>query len=617
MVSRAGEVRILCYHDVVATDEEAERIPFAVSAPRLARHFGWFRARGWEVVSVDQVVASRNGGAPLPPRALVLSFDDGYRSHYERVFPLLKAFHYPALFAVVGSWMDLPEGSPVPYDNGTYRRGDFLAWDQLQEMAASPLVEIASHSFDYHRGLLANPQGNRIQAFIARQWDPGKALYETESERSQRMEDDLRASWQRLEKQLGRSPRCLVWPFGRYNNAAIEVARKVGFRVMFNLDSGANDQRTPLDHLRRTLIAGNPDEVGIEAELHPLPARPFRAMHVDLDYVYDTNPRQQERNLDVLVERVSRSGANAVFLQAFADPEGNGTARALYFPNRHLPMRADLFSRVAWQLHTRTGAAVYAWMPVLSFALPTTHPAAAHVVESSHPLPGAYRRLTPFSKEARQAIAEIYDDLASHCTFEGLLFHDDATFSRDEDESVLARAAWAQAKSGFKGDRSRFQEQALTEFTLELAKRVRAWQPELKTARNLYAAPVMDKNGPARFAQSMGGFLASYDRVALMAFPFMEGADKPLPWLEALVAKVRSAGPEALSRTVFELQTKDWRTGKAVESALLARQMEVLVKQGAIHLAFYPDDFPRQHPDLEAIAPWFSLRRTPGGVAGR
>ena len=45
----------------------------------------------------------------------------------------------------------------------------------------------------------------------------------------------------------------------------------------------------------------------------------------------------------------------------------DGVAEALYFPKRHLPMRADLFNRVAWQLMARAGVKVFAWMPVLAF----------------------------------------------------------------------------------------------------------------------------------------------------------------------------------------------------------------------------------------------------------
>jgi len=92
-------------------------------------------------------------------------------------------------------------------------------------------------------------------------------------------------------------------------------------------------------------------------------------IHVDLDYVYDDNPEQQKRNLDMLLDRVKEFTISTVYLQAFADPDGDGNVDALYFPNRHLPVRADLFNRVAWQLRTRAGVKVYAWMPVLAFDL--------------------------------------------------------------------------------------------------------------------------------------------------------------------------------------------------------------------------------------------------------
>lgn len=53
-------------------------------------------------------------------------------------------------------------------------------------------------------------------------------------------------------------------------------------------------------------------------------------------------------------------GITTVYLQAFADPAGDGLVKAVYFPNRWLPVKADIFSRIAWQLRTRANAAVYA-----------------------------------------------------------------------------------------------------------------------------------------------------------------------------------------------------------------------------------------------------------------
>ena len=64
-----------------------------------------------------------------------------------------------------------------------------------------------------------------------------------------------------------------------------------------------------------------------------------RVVHIDLDYVYDVDKKQQAKNLDKLIERIHNYGITTVYLQAFSDPDGNGVADALYFPNQYLPVR--------------------------------------------------------------------------------------------------------------------------------------------------------------------------------------------------------------------------------------------------------------------------------------
>lgn len=92
----------------------------------------------------------------------------------------------------------------------------------------------------------------------------------------------------------------------------------------------------------------------------------MRVMHVDLDYVYDKDPAQQKRNIDKLIQRVYDMRISHVFLQAYADPQGDGNIRELYFPNRWLPMRADLFNYISAVTNAGRGDGVCP-MPVLAF----------------------------------------------------------------------------------------------------------------------------------------------------------------------------------------------------------------------------------------------------------
>ena len=630
-----GAFVVLSFHDVreqVRASFETEPDESAVDVSALAGLFAWLRTNGWHAVSLEQVVAARSGGPSLPRKAVLLTFDDGFASAYTRVFPLLRQYRYPAVLALVTAWLEVPAGGKVRFGERDLPRERFLHWDHVREMADSGLVEIASHSHDLHHGVVGNPQGNLMPAAATHAWNGASRRYEDDAEWLQRVENDLRESARVLRERTGRAARAIAWPYGAWNLPLEAAARRAGFAVGFTLDEGSNDASVPLARLRRGYSTYDMDIAAYAAVLEehpPAVAQTLqRAMHVDLDYVYDPDPAQQERNLSLLLDRVLAVGPRSVFLQAFADPDGDGVADALYFPNRHLPVRADLFSRVAWQLRTRSQVQVYAWMPVLAFRLPPGAGSGAHAVQAADAarpgVPARYHRLSPFDAQARRVIEEIYDDLGRHATFAGVLFHDDATLAADEDVSAPALAAYRAAGLGdavneLRGDvaaRTRwatFKRRALTDFTLVLAERLRHWHPTLRTARNMYARPLLEPASSEWLAHDFGEFLAAYDYTAVMAMPYMEGAADADAWLADVARRVLST-PGGRERTIIELQARDWRSGRAVPDADLARQALGLKRLGIRHLAYYPDDFLAARPSLQTARAAVSVREN---LAGR
>jgi biofilm PGA synthesis lipoprotein PgaB len=622
--SRSPAFQVFCYHDV--RDDVVDEIdpdPLAMSTARLVQHFAWLREHGYRPVSVDDILAARDGRRKLPDNAVLLSFDDGYESFYSRVYPLLQAFRYPAVLALVGSWLEVPAGGEVSYGDEKYPRSHFLSADQIREMHASGLVEIASHSHDLHRGVPANPQGNQQPAAATRIYDAATGRYEDEATYAARLRADLDRNSRYLASITGERPRVMVWPYGAYSRIGARVAESLGMSVAFTLRDGIASSEA-LQAVPRHLIDGNAPLTDLVWTLqNRIDAPVQRVMHVDLDYLYDEDAAQQAMNLDTLLERVKSMQISTVYLQAFADPDGDGTADALYFANRHLPVRADLFNRVAWQLQTRAGIDVYAWMPVLAFDLKGRPSPEALRVQSE---PGddsaanAYRRLSPFNPEARQIIREIYADLAAHANFNGLLFHDDALLSDREDVNPSAREVYRRqwgipaTTAAIRADDAsarrwtELKTRYLIEFTQELAGVVREMRPDIRTARNLYAGVVMDPAQEAWFAQSLPAFAAAYDYVALMAMPHMEGVADPRDWLQRLVGRV---DPASRTKTVFELQARDWRTGEPVTSDELAGQMRLLGDAGARHFGYYPDDFVSGAPDLGKVFPVMSLSSYP------
>ncbi|RDZ29669.1 poly-beta-1,6-N-acetyl-D-glucosamine N-deacetylase PgaB [Lysobacter silvisoli] len=581
--ARAAEpLLVLSYHDVrddVARKGDADA--YAVSTQNFAAHLDWLSGHGYHPVSLSQVIEAAHGRAALPSKPVLITFDDGLRSLYTRAFPLLRAYDYPALAAVVTHWVDLPAGETVDYGPRPFTGDDFVTWSQLREMQASGLIEVASHSHDLHHGVTSNPQGNVTPAAVTRRYEEASKRYETETEYAARIRADLARSKAELQRELGRAPRAIVWPYAAYSSVTNAIADELGMAVSFDLEGRSTPMPSDLHGLARLLVMNNPTVGDLAYQLrHDDERTGMRALQIDLDSVYDPDPQQTERNLDALIERVKQIGPSHVFLQAFADPDGNGSADALYFPNRALPMRADLFNRVAWQLKSRAGTVVYAWLPVLGYELPDPAQRAALAI------PGARAdevyRLDYTQPEVRRLVAGIYEDLAAGSYLEGLLFHDDA-YLRDTELQDSA-AGDSQART-----------QELIGFTLELKRAAERWRPKLKTVRNLYARPVLEPQSEAWFAQRLDAFNRAYDYTALMAMPWMEGSRDPERWLDRLVAAARRHDPQ-LTQTLFELQTVDWRTRQPIAAQRLKAQVRRLLAQGVRHLGWYPDDFVADRP---------------------
>ncbi|NBU25157.1 MAG: poly-beta-1,6-N-acetyl-D-glucosamine N-deacetylase PgaB [Gammaproteobacteria bacterium] len=634
--ARGSQLTVLSYHEV--SEAPQALIPdYAVTPTNFLRQVDWLRNNGFNFVSVDDVLADHAGRRALPAKPVLLTFDDGYESVYRHAWPVLKMFRIPAVVAVVGSWEE--DTGDVDFDGKRVPRQGLMSWAQLREMSDSGLVEIASHSFDLHRGIRSNPQGNLQPAAVTRRYlgdgaaGAGLGGRETEEAYRTRVLVDLKESSAVITRRVGKAPRIIAWPYGQYNAELRDAAERLGMVVGLTLDDGANTRSTPLSRLRRILVERSMGLSDLDREIAYRNRdltdndRPQKVAHVDLDFIYDADEAQQERNLSHLLDRLSWLGVNTVYLQAYSDPDANGSADGVYFPSRRVPMRADLFNRVAWQIRTRTPVKrLYAWMPLLAWELPKTDPAAADRVTA---LPGkagthlnmGYARLSPFSPRARAAVREIYEDLARSVRFEGLLFHDDVTLSDFEDTSPDALRTYREwglpgsvaeirASDDLIGRWTILKINALDEFAKQMAAVVRREQPALVTARNLYAQVALDPRSEVWYSQALENSLANYDFTAIMAMPYMENAADPVEFQRRIVERVKAAGPEAMGRVVFELQTVDWRQAeRPIPTAELVDTIRSLYGQGVRHIAYYPDMMFENHPAPAEMRAVFALKR--------
>lgn len=606
---------VLCYHDIVDESAPSEQYdaagmnsefrrqyyPQTITAQRLIAHFNWLKSNGYQPVSWQQIKDARAGRGKLPPKPVLLTFDDGYISFYKTIYPILKAYKYPAVYALVTSWMETPENGYVPYGKKQLSRKAFITWEQAREMQKSGLVEIASHTHDLHKSLVGNPSGSEFAAALSGKYENGR--YETPAEYRTRVSTDLRKSADIIEKRIGKRPDVLVWPYGQFNQTVLEIARKEGFDSDLTLyDVKINP--TTGSHIGRFLLTQETDFNTLRSYLDGKTFEPKlqRAVYINMDELYSPDKVQFNRNFDKLVSRVAQLGVGAVYLQAFADEDKNGIAEAAYFPNRHLKLKADLFSRVSWQLMTRSGVKVYAWMPISAFNFGNGY----HYTDNS-----GIRRLQINSEKNRRAAAEVYEDLSFGSRFNGLAFHDDlvmADFNGNLPPQARNNTSFWQEAAGKTEASIRYTDQ-LKAATMKYAFN---GSNELKTLRSLHTGAAAHENGRQWFNQSLAKFTGHYNYTSLTVMPY---ADNPqnisrkdaAKWVRSITQQIKETNVP-LDKTVFELQAHNWHTNQPVRAGELADWIKALKNESVKNIAYRPDNFRANQPDINIVKPIFAIK---------
>ena len=205
-------VPILTYHNFGHRNH-----PLTLAPEQFRRQLEYLKANGYQVVSLADVPAFLAGRQPLPPRAVVLTIDDGYRSTYELAYPLLAEFGFTATLFVYSDYIN----------NGG------VTWAQLKEMDDSGVIDVQPHS-KTHRNLNQLPVDDGV-AFL----------------------DGIRREVAGPKQKLERREFTVfsyAFPFGATNGAVNAALRSHGYQLGLTVDRGANRFYADPYLLRRTMI---------------------------------------------------------------------------------------------------------------------------------------------------------------------------------------------------------------------------------------------------------------------------------------------------------------------------------------------------------------------------
>ena len=202
------KIPVLLYHNFVTQVPETDPDNFNyINTPEsFEENIKILLENGYTIISMKELDEANNYKKELPNKPIIITFDDGYYSNYEYIYPILKKYNIKASIFIITDKIG-QEIDGIKY----------LDWDECLEMQNSGLVEIFSHSKKH-------------------------VFYDKLPVREIR--DDVKESYRMIEKHLGKQKlKVFAYPYGAYTNETVQTLKNNGidFQVY---DIGINNFRS-------------------------------------------------------------------------------------------------------------------------------------------------------------------------------------------------------------------------------------------------------------------------------------------------------------------------------------------------------------------------------------
>ena len=220
-------VSILGYHDVGANlPETAMRI----RTSKFRTQMEAIRQLGIKVISMEQFIAWKKNGVPIPTKSILITFDDGWKSTYTDAFPILREYGFPYTVYLYKNYVD--------------GGGRALTTAMIQEMKAAGGLTIGSHSVSHPYPLTVKnfrkKGANVFDAYLRKEM--GESKYFLESKFQVKVET-------------------YAYPGGFHTEEMLKLGSEFGYAAMFTVIPGKVKRTMPNETLPRYIILGNYDPI--------------------------------------------------------------------------------------------------------------------------------------------------------------------------------------------------------------------------------------------------------------------------------------------------------------------------------------------------------------------
>lgn len=242
------KIPVLMYHHL---DDNLNN-NVAISPNNFESQMKALKEEGYNTITIQQLNDYLDSGIKLPPNPLLITFDDGYLSNYEKAYPILKKYEMHAEIFVIASQI-LEKGEVPPHSKAIPK----MNWDQLKEM--NDYITIQSHSWDSHYKLKSR-NGKVNAALFGPAYINGEL--ENQQQYEKRIKHDFIRSRNLIKEKLGYEPVAISYPYGNISADAINIAKDAGFTLGFVINNKGNLNGDYRFSLNRITVNGN--DSGVE-----------------------------------------------------------------------------------------------------------------------------------------------------------------------------------------------------------------------------------------------------------------------------------------------------------------------------------------------------------------
>ena len=228
------EIPTLMYHHF---DDDRKNInDMTVQTSEFEKQIKYLKENGYTAISLSDLNDFIENKKRVPKKPILITIDDGYKSNYDIMYPIIKKYKMKATIFVIGERID-----------NANKKSNAISkfnWKQAKEMYDSNIIDIECHTYDSHKrdeiegvekSVFANPLPN-----------------ESNEDFKQRIIEDVKKNIYTIQKNIGYTPIALAYPYGEFNEEIDELLKDMGIKYTF-LASGGKETKMENKHLLKRI----------------------------------------------------------------------------------------------------------------------------------------------------------------------------------------------------------------------------------------------------------------------------------------------------------------------------------------------------------------------------